>query len=150
MYKASFALLAFAAMCGVSCKPQGPEVPLETTGASLEGSVQYDGHPVPMAIVIVTPLAGGDGVTGYVDEMGNYKVENVPIGEVKIGVNTDAAKGRMMGQAMAGTDPKAKGGKKMAPPKVIDIPKKYHDPEKSGLTATTREGVTKHDIKISK
>ena len=65
-------------------------------------------------------------------------------------VNSEAGKGQMMGRSMAGTDPNAKGGKKAALPKMVELPKKYQDPESSGITTTTAKGVNKFDIMIPK
>ena len=141
-------LFLIAAVAVASCGPRTEALP--ETGATLEGTVEYDGAKVPMALVIVAaPQAGGVSMTAFADAEGNYRVENVPLGEVRIGVNTDATKGQMKGQAMAQTDPKA-GGKKLTLPKIVEVPKKYHTPETSGLTAQTQAGVTKHDIKITK
>jgi hypothetical protein len=120
------------------------------TGASLEGNITYGGQPVPLAAVIVLPAGGGSGTTGFADDQGHFKVTNVPVGEVKIGVNSDAAKGPMMGRAMAGTDPNAKGGKRAVPPKVVDVPKKYQDPQTSGFRTTINKGSNTYDVTIPK
>ena len=61
-----------------------------------------------MAFVIVAQPSGGSS-TATANDDGYYKVENAPVGDVRIAVNTDATKGMMTGRAMAGTDPKAKG-----------------------------------------
>ena len=147
------AVLVLAAVAAASCSPQGRVEPLEQTGASLEGNITFGGQPVPLAMVIVVPASGPvgqGGATAFADDDGHFKVENVSVGEVKVAVNTDAAKGQMMGRAMAGTDPTAKGGKKATLPKVVDVPKKYHDPETSGFTTTINKGANTFDIVIPK
>jgi len=139
-----------AAVAMASCSPNGRVEPLPETGASLEGNITYGGEPVPLAAVIITPPVRGDGASGFADDQGHYKVTNVPVGEVKIAVNSDAAKGQMRGRAMAGTDPNAKGGKRALPPKIIDVPKKYQDPQTSGITTTINKGTNTFDIVIPK
>ncbi len=150
MRKPLLAASVFTAILTISCSKNGPEVPLEVTGASLEGTVSYGDKRVANAMIIVAQIgAGGGGTQAFADDEGNYKVENVPMGQVKIGVNTEAAKGMMRGRGMAGTNPLEKGGKKSTLPKVTDIPKQYFDPLSSGLTASVdNKGVNHHDIII--
>jgi len=153
MRKLVLAAFAVTAMTVISCRPQGREVPLEESGVTLEGTIYYDDKVVPLAMVIVVPdngPPGKGGATAFADDEGHYKVSNVSLGGVKVAVNSDAAKGQMMGRAMAGTDPNAKGGKKASVPKVYEVPKKYHDPETSGLKTTTQKGTNSFDIKIPK
>lgn len=141
---------AVAAFTAVSCGGGGGIEPIKETHATLEGKVTYGNEPVPMAMVIVAQAGpGGGAATAFADDEGNYKVENIPVGDVLIAVNTDATKGQMSGRAMAGTDPKAKG-KKVVTPKFVEVPKKYHNPDKSGLTTSTQKGPNQYDIKIPK
>lgn len=141
-------LLILAAMTAASCGPRVESIP--ETGAALEGTVEYGGARVPGALVIVAaPEDGGVSMSAFADAEGNYRVENVPLGEVRLAVNTDATKGMLKGQAMAQADPKA-GKRGGPPPKLVEVPKKYHAPEGAGLTTTTQPGVTRHDIKLPK
>jgi hypothetical protein len=150
MRKAALAALAAAAFAFSSCSLRGPEVPLPETGASLEGKITYGGEPVPLAAVIIVPVSRGEGTTGFADDDGHFKVANVPTGEVKIAVDSGPARGQMMGRAMAGTDPNAKGGKKAVPPKIVDVPKKYQNPDTSGFTTTIQKGQNTFNIEIPK
>ena len=131
---------------------QGREEPLPVTGSTLEGTIKYGNAVVPNALVIVVRDGQStDSAQAFATDDGTYKVENCPIGPVKIGVNTDAAKAMTAGRGMSGTDPNAKkGGKKMNTPKVTDIPKKFFDPSSSGLTTETVRGVKQFDIEIPK
>lgn len=144
------AVLAAAAACGaviVSCgPPAGQQLP--ESGATLEGTITYAGEPVTVAMVIVT--APGGSATGQAGEDGRYKVENVPVGAVKVGVNTTAAKGQFMSQVMASSykGPDGKGTGKA--PKFRDVPAKYADPETSGFTTTVGKGTNQFDITIPK
>ena len=103
---------------------------------------------VSMALVIVTGEKGS--ATGHI-EQGRYKVENVPLGEVKIAVNTDAAKGQMISQQMAQgyKGPDSKGVSKPAV-RFLDMPEKFREPETSGITTTIKKGANTFDIVLTK
>jgi hypothetical protein len=117
---------------------------LPESGASLEGTVTYGKEKLQAAFIIVQGSSGA--ATGNIGEDGHYKIENVPLGEVSIAVNTEAAKGQLMGQFMAQSLNKEKGGK--APPRIIDVPAKYADPNKSGIKTTINKGPNTFDIVI--
>ena len=87
------ALVALVGLCPVACggPPQRGVRPPDS-GATLEGTVSYGGQKVMVGLVIAQ---GADReATGFIDDDGRYKLTNVPLGEVSIGVNTDAGKGR--------------------------------------------------------
>jgi hypothetical protein len=119
------------------------EVKYPETGATMEGNLTYGNDKVGAALVIVQNSSGS--ATAFVDQNGHFKLENVPLGEVNIGVNTDAGKGEAMGRAMAQSQGKAKGA-----PKMVDIPKQYADPGKSGIKTTIKKGANPFDIAIPK
>jgi hypothetical protein len=142
-------LVTSCGLCAASCGYGVKEERLPETGATLEGTVAYGAEKVPVALIIVAGEHGS--ATGHIDEAtGRYRVENVPLGEVKVAVNTDAAKGEMQGKLMAGyyKGPEAKSKGIMAPPKVIDVPPKYRNPDTSGLKTTVQQGANTYDIKI--
>ena len=114
------------------------------TGATLEGTVTYAGKTVPVAMIIVAGQSGG--ATGNVGEGGRYHVDNAPLGEVKLAVNTDAAKGQLIGQKMSQAYQGGKGGAKPASPAFLEVPKKYQDPNASGITTTIKSGANTFDI----
>jgi len=135
------ALLGLVAMLAASCGERGERLP--ETGASLEGTITYGGAKVPFATVTVM---GQNGMaTGNVHEDGRYKIPNVPLGEVNIGVNTMAAKGEYVSKVMAESK-----GKGRSTSKFVDVPAKYHDQETSGLKTTTKKGANTYDIVIPK
>jgi hypothetical protein len=135
---AGFGLLLVG--CGIGLR----EKRLPETGATLEGTVTYAGQKVEVAMVIVQ---GKDGsATAFIGEDGRYKAENVPRGEVNIGVNTVAGKGQIMGKVVAKSQGKGEGPL----PKMIDVPAKYADPATSGITTTVNKGANTFDIVISK
>jgi hypothetical protein len=138
---------AVLAGCGYGVK----EHRLPETGATLEGTIKYGNEPVAYAVVrVATESASAEGNVG---EDGRYKVENVPVGAVKIGVNTDAAKGdytsATMSRSYKGPEFKGKTGPVQLP-KFVSVPARYADPETSGITTTTRSGTNTFDIVIPK
>jgi hypothetical protein len=135
---ARLALLGLAVLLG-GCGPGGIRYP--ETGATLEGTVTYGKDSVGVALVIAQNESGA--ATGFVDDDGRYRLQNVPLGEVHIAVNTDAGKGRAIGAAMAQSQGKAKGA-----PKIVDVPAKFADPAKSGITTTISKGANTFDIVI--
>lgn len=133
---AGFVLLL--AGCGIGLR----EKRLPETGATLEGKVTYGSEPVLVAMIIVQ--GDGGAATAFVGEDGRYKIENAPLGTVHVAVNTAAGKGDMTGKMMAKTQGKAPGPL----PKMIDVPAKYADPTKSGITTTINKGENKFDVVI--
>jgi hypothetical protein len=93
-------------------------------------------------------VAAGDTMSAqtYADKDGKFKLEKCPSGSVKLGVNTDAGRGNMMGAMMSAQMSKDKS----AVPVFVDVPKKYFDPNTSGVVAQVNDpkGVTQFDIKI--
>lgn len=140
------------AMALASCASNAP-VKLEESGATLEGTITHNGKPVQFALVIVQAANGqGATATGKPDLEGNYKVLNVPIGEVKIAVNTDAGEGdfrtaSMQQGAYAGPD---KNKAKRVQVDFNKVPKKFHAPDTTTITTTISKGSNKFDIVVPK
>jgi len=136
------ALLAFLGLGPVACNSEpvrgmpGPE-----TGATLEGTVTYGGQKLQVALVIAQNSSGQ--ATGFIGDDGRYKLVNVPLGEVSIGVNTDAGKGQLMSRMMSQSK-----GKGRVMPRVMDVPAKYFEAETSGLKTTVNKGENTFDIVI--
>ena len=127
------------------CEPY--EARLPESGATLEGTVTMGGTPVPAAMIILAGKEGG--ATGNVSSDGKFKIENAPLGVVKIGINTEAAKGQMVGEAMARAAQASKGGAPAAPlPTVRDVPAKYQNPDTSEITTTIQKGPNTYNIVI--
>ena len=137
---ARLALLAVLLLLA-GCSLGGSEVRYQESGATLEGTVTYGKETVGAALVIAQNETGS--ATAFVDDNGHYKLENVPLGEVNIGVNTAAGKGQAMGKAMAQAQGKAKGAGKM-----IDVPGHIADPAKSGIKTKVNKGANTFDIVI--
>jgi hypothetical protein len=129
--------LLLLAGCGLGVH----EVRYPETGATLEGTVTYGKDKVGAALVVAQNGSGS--ATAFVDDDGHFKLENVPLGEVNLAVNTEAGKGQAMGKAMAAAQGKAKGA-----PKIIDVPSRFADPSKSGIKITINKGPNTYDIII--
>lgn len=132
-------------LCTVFLVACSDEERLIIPDSKLAGKITYKGKPVPHAMVIVTAL-DGIAATGDADADGNYQVEHAPEGEVQVGVNTDAGRGKMMSATMAA----AQSDGKSSAPEFVDVPKKFHNPATSGLTTTVTSGAatTAFDIEI--
>jgi hypothetical protein len=140
----SFIRAALVASLGLTgCSPTASMVRRPETGATLEGKVSYGDQKVAVGLVIVQNDSGM--AQGFIDDEGRYKLENVPIGEVNIAVNTDAGKGQLMSRAMSQSKGKAKGL-----PKVVELPAKFQNPGQSGLKTTVNKGPNEYNIVIPK
>jgi hypothetical protein len=129
------------AVCPAGCNPRERRLP--ETGATLEGTVSYGKDKVMVALVVAQGEGGS--AQGFINEDGRYKLENVPLGEVHLAVNTEAGKGQQMSTIMAQSQ-----GKARQIPKVIDVPAKYGEPSKSGITTTISKGENTYNIEIPK
>jgi hypothetical protein len=145
-------LFAFCAVITVSCNmPFVKPISLPETGATLEGTIKFEGETVHYALVVVTD---GKSFTsnGRVLADGTYKVENVPLGEVMIAVNTDAGTGDFQTAVMSGgrfKGPEVKGkGEAKGVQKFVKVPKKYFDPVQSGIKTTIQKGTNTFNIDI--
>ena len=144
----SIAVLFVLALTATSCR-YVKEEKLPVTGATLEGTIKFGGEPVQFAMVLVQTASGS--VTGKIGENGRYKVENVPLGEVNIAVNTAAAHGDYQSKSMAGgayKGPEATGKGKVVGLKFVQVPEKYFNPDTSGIKTTISKGNNTYDIEI--
>jgi len=116
----------------------------------MEGAVKYGDKTLHFGIVIVD--GGTTSAQGQISTDGTYKVDNVPVGAVKLAVVTNpgmAKSAQMAGATNQGPD--AKGpGKLGKVPDYVDVPTKFHNSATSGLTYTVVSGVNKHDIVLPK
>jgi hypothetical protein len=118
------------------------EVRYPDSGATLEGTVTYGPDKITDAMIIALNDKGK--ATGFVDQDGHYKLENVPLGEVNLAADSEAARGAAIGKLMAKTQ--GKGDK--AGIKILELPRKYQDPAKSGITTTIVKGANTFNIVI--
>lgn len=141
-------LLAIASMISLTACGDGyvREQALPETGATLEGTVKYGKDDVQFAMVIVQTANGG--TTANIMN-GKYKLENVPLGEVMVGVNTNAGRGdyqtAIMGSVNKGPEAKGKGKTDI---KFLEVPAKFADPTTSGIKFTVNKGSNTFNIEI--
>lgn len=147
--RAAAATLTLLALATTSCMKMR-EDKLAETGATLEGTVKYGGEDLQFAMIMVQTDTGS--ATGRIGEDGRYKVENVPLGEVRVAVNTAAAQGDFQSKSMAAGAYKGPGtqGKAKVAVKFIQVPPKYYSPDESGLKTTISKGPNTFDIDIPK
>jgi hypothetical protein len=147
--KAAGAGLVALALLASSCRVREEKLP--ETGATLEGTIKYGDEPVDYAMLQV--MGANSVATGTVQEDGRYRVENAPIGEVRIAVNTAAAQGQYQSKMMASgvyKGPEAKGKGKVVGLKFVKVPEKYANPDTSGIKTTVNKGANTYDIVIPK
>jgi hypothetical protein len=117
------------------------------------GKVTYRDKPVPSGAVT---FHGANGRTdsGSLDAEGNYTIPQAPVGPVKVTVVTGLPPGpapviRRPGGEKPPQHPGEKaGGTGPAPRKHVVLPKKYEDPQQSGLTFTVTSGAQTINIPL--
>ena len=125
---------------------------------TVSGTVTYQGKPVAAGTVTFVPQKGGGAFTASIRE-GKYKVEGVPTGAMKIAVSTPSPApginqfiGKMQPppelRAKMAPNPSGEGSAQPSVPATEPIPRKFEDPETSGLTYTVKSGVQVHDIDL--
>jgi hypothetical protein len=123
---------------------------LPDTGATLEGTIKVGTEQLHFAMVMVQSSSGV--VSGKIGEDGKYKVSNVPLGDVQVGVNTSAAQGdfqtAMMQAGAMGGGADGKSGRKKVDVKMIHVKEQYVEPTASGLKTTIKAGANTYDIEL--
>jgi hypothetical protein len=134
---------------------------------TVSGKVSYNGIPLSDGEVSFLPESGQGAFNARIKEDGSYTIEKVPAGKVKIVVATSSARGNdprmaMMKQAMKSNKMElSEEARKSMPSGAKDaiegsgqsgqstsIPRRYSDPEKSGLELTVTGGKQTHDIEL--
>ncbi len=140
-------------------------------GASgkVTGKVTYKGKPVPGGKVAFYGANNWTG-TSEIEEDGSYSIAKVPSGTVKITVDTSSFRPAKL-PFNAPKMPNMQDTSKMPKPpdmpeeakknpmynpqaraerekRYVEIPKKYADPEKSGLTYDVKSGTQTHNIDL--
>src|SRR5215472_1107620 len=142
-------LALFIVLLASGCRGGGKKLAEHT---EVSGTVLFNGTPLPGGRVSFFSKEGDPGTNAPIDLNGKYTIQ-APIGDVKISVDNSmlkpgAAKGggqrvgkqQGAGPRPGGDDPTVITGK------YIEIPAKYADPNKSGLTYTVKKGEKEHDI----
>ena len=125
---------------------QGKSLP--QTGATLEGTVKFNDKPLYYGLIIVQNSSGS--ATGSITQEGTYRVENAPLGQVSVAVNTPAGEGDYRSLVMSQSQGKGEGGAKGKVKPFVNVPEKYHAPETSGITTTVKKGANTLNIVVPK
>ena len=97
---------------------------------TIRGRVTVEGRPVPAGSVLVQSEHMQWGTVGMLTPAGEYEIENVPPGPVRVGVRT---------RQVARSDGRGP---------LVWTPKRYEDPGESGLCLEVRRGVQRYDIDL--
>lgn len=130
------------------------------SGATVQGKVTYKGEPVTGGAIAFHPSDGGTPYQGSLKADGTFVFADVPLGDVKVTVDTEGIKS-ISGNPYP-TD-KMPGGKK--PPKdvakssgpeglnsgmtYVKIPAKYAKAGTTTLTATIEKGKKTYDFELT-
>ena len=110
---------------------------------TVSGQVTYKGKPLSSGFVTFAGEKGGP-LHAEIHSDGSYRVDNVPVGPVKIGVEPKAAQDA---SSHMPRNPKDYGKIKAAVTQSgTGIPAAYSDPNQSGLTYSVTKGSQQHDI----
>jgi hypothetical protein len=128
---------------------------------TVSGKVTYKNEPLKGGTVTFVSADTTAVARAPIQSDGTYKAENVPVGEVSIGVETESVKPLSLPpQAKGGGIPKGlelpadakdkitKLGPSASADRYMKIPKEYATPQKSGLTLKVTGGLQSHDIPL--
>jgi hypothetical protein len=114
---------------------------------NVSGKVTYQGKPLPSGTIVflgpddrpVNSSIGGDG---------SYQVQGVTVGTARITVETpwEFAKAQRKNAPKLPPDAPPMANSMMI--QAIEIPKKYGDPQQSGVTYDVQKGAQVHDIDL--
>jgi hypothetical protein len=107
--------------------------------ATVSGKVTYKGEPLPAGSVAIYG-ANGKVQSGPIGADGTYTISKAPVGDVKMAVvtpNASPVTRKIKGEVK---HPGATDGASSSPIKVVPIPDRYKDPDKSGLNFTLKSG----------
>jgi hypothetical protein len=109
---------------------------------TVKGRVTLDGKPLEGGgVITLVPEAGqgGGGRDAPIDNDGNYKVEDVPVGRKRV-ILRPFPKQPPMPPAAGGT-----GG----PPAPPNIPPRYNDPDTSGISLDVKAGIQDFPVTLT-
>jgi hypothetical protein len=106
--------------------------------STVRGKVTYKGQRLSAGIVLFVPVQSDQskGYSGAIQPDGTYRVQNVPVGESRVMIETDPPA-------------KPKGAKKGEASKYVPIPPKYADLKTTPLRLDVKLGEQEHNIKLT-
>jgi hypothetical protein len=138
--------LALVAGCGSN----------KSAPAKITGHVKYKGEPVTGGTITFYAEKGG-GYPAEIDPDGTYSVADVPLGAMKVAIETESVKNLERkavyrdnkGHVQQNSPLQQEGGSAGPPPKYVKIPAKYKDPQTSNLTCDVTYGKQKKDFELT-
>ncbi len=120
---------------------------------NIKGTVTFNGKPLKGGRVTFLSTKPNTGKTVEIGEDGSYKVEKIPVGPVKILVETDYLKksSAYAGKNAAPADSKVQNTKtgEDTMSRYTEIPREYSNPEASDLAYTVKKGDQEHTIALT-
>lgn len=113
---------------------------------TINGKVTYQDKPLSSGTVTFVPETGSPEYS-EIQSDGSYRMKNAPLGPVKIGVQRKSGQETLKSSGMP-RNPKDYGKLREAIAENGNLPPKYADPNKSGLTYTVTKGTQQHDIDL--
>jgi hypothetical protein len=118
----------------------------------ITGTVSFNGEKMEKGTVTfyTDDLKVAKGAAIHLD--GTYRIEDFPVGPVKIGVlnlRNPSDLGISLGPAVKRKDGPPQRNYFDTPGKYLNIPPKYKDPAKSGLSYTVQDGTQEHNITMT-
>jgi hypothetical protein len=135
-------ILALFVLAGCSQKPH----------ADIEGKVTLDNSPVPSAMVSFTSVDEATNFSIRCRVDGTYKGIDVPLGPMKVCIDRSAVLGPKRDKPKSSkfwSKKNKKNQQETAAGSAASIPKKYSDPDSSGLITTIKPGTNIYDIELS-
>lgn len=114
---------------------------------TVSGTVSYKGEKLGNGNVTFIG-ADNKAAVSPINADGTYRVNDAPVGAVKITVETAPIPEQSSSPMMKGVDMPDMKGKSSNVGKYVKIPARYKDPAQSGLTYQVKSGAQKHDIKL--
>ena len=134
-------IILLALACAISGCSHGPPA------GTVTGTVRYKGEIVPAGKVTFFGPSN-QAASAPINPDGTYTPTDVPLGSVKVIVNTPRPAAEMK---KAAKQMKKRFGKGIEYPESVDsvsVPDKYGDPAKSPLGLTVKEGSQPYDIEM--
>lgn len=138
-----FASIAALTLCGCG----------DSTG-EVSGKVTYNNAVVKGGSVTFVGEAGKPSVSTQIGEDGSYTAKNVPYGEIKVCVDTEAldpakrAKVPKYGPPAGQTAPEGLGGGEDTSKRFVKIPDHYSKPDTTDLKVTVGSGKVQYNIEL--
>ena len=121
---------------------------------TVEGRITYKGADVTGGSILFYPASGGP-IPGAIKADGTYIASDIPLGEATVTIETASVQntGKAIisgGKAPSGNDAGQYPGANMqGAGKVIQIPAKYADRNKSGLKVTVAKGKVEKNFELT-